>query len=146
MMHFVICSTVSAPSDAVYITHNSWVCCRLISRFVLQPVTVFPSETKAVLQWDWLKPFWRCARLVSLLCISSLPWFVSFLSSIRSSRWSPYDKSYSKTLRLSSDHQDTGFLDTPLRYCHKELLSSCSIEGKFIGSPFLPCAIKLVSV
>lgn len=151
-MHLIICSKVSAHSStAAYITCSNRVCCRLISRFIIQPVTLSPSETKAVPQWDWLKPFWHCGGLVSLLCINSLLWFVSFLSSTSLSRWSPFDKSYSKTLILSSDHQDTGSLDIPLRYYHKELLplimlSSCSIEAKFIDSHFFFCTIKLVSV
>lgn len=110
-----------------------------------------PSERKAAPPWDWLKPFWCSARPVSLLCISSLPWVVWFSSSISSSRWSPYDKSHSKTLRLSSDRQDTGSSDIPLRYCHKELLLltplSCSIERANSYIPiFFFFAIKLISV
>lgn len=101
-----------------------------------------PSERKAAPQWDWRKPFWCSARLVSLLCINSLPWFVLFSSSISSSRWSPSDKSCSKTLRLSSDRQDTGSLDIPLRfaitwnYFHSVYSALLNREGKFTQSHF----------
>ncbi|XP_075907077.1 cytochrome P450 4B1-like [Nelusetta ayraudi] len=51
LMRFIICSLVTAHADAAYIIHSSRVCCRLISRFIIQPVNcvTFRKEGSAAM-------------------------------------------------------------------------------------------------
>lgn len=150
-MRFIICTLVSAHADAAYIIHSSRVCCRLISRFIIQSVNcvTFRKEgsgamglTKAllVLRSAGFPPL---HQLFALVCLVFVIYKFITLVALRQKVLQDFETFIGPPGHWLFGHTFE-VLSQGMTSTHSTQL--LNREGKFIHSHFFFFAIKLISV
>lgn len=149
LTRYIICSLVSAHCDAAYITHSSRVCCRLISRFIIQSVNcvTFRKESSGAMGLTKALLALRSAgfpplhQLFAVVCLVFVIYKFITLVALRQKLLQDFE-----TFIGPPGHWLFGHTFEVLEFLPLTPLRGCSIEGKFIHSQFFFFAIKLVSV